>query len=248
MKNKISQIAWSAVYLAQSKGIGSDLFNDVGNRFFKFSDTSPAGSRTGENLVKSAINILLLFAAAIAVVYLVIGGFQYVAARGNEEATEKAKKTITGSIIGLVVIVMAFAIVTIISSLLTKAPGVNAPAGTQPQDQPGQPPASPAAFNFTDNTGGIPLQCPINNTCNRVIGVLSGGTKTYIPRSGTNGLSVSQVEINADNGEVIIKSLSSDTEVAKPYTVTFWDSSQPTQAISITFTVNFSPASAGRSL
>lgn len=70
-------------------------------------------------LLQRIIRIFLAFAGAIAVIFLMVGGFQYIMARGNEEATEKAKKTITGAIIGIVIIVMAFAIVLIVNELLT---------------------------------------------------------------------------------------------------------------------------------
>ena len=71
-------------------------------------------------LLQRIITIFLYFAGGIAVLFLMVGGFQYVAARGNEEATEKAKKTITGAIIGIIIIVMAFAIVAIVNNLLTR--------------------------------------------------------------------------------------------------------------------------------
>ena|SRR3989344_8328320 len=70
------------------------------------------------DLVVQIITILLEFAAAIAVIFLLVGGFQYIAARGNEEQTEKAKRTISGAIIGIVIIVMSYAIVAIVNNLL----------------------------------------------------------------------------------------------------------------------------------
>jgi amino acid transporter len=70
-------------------------------------------------LLGRIIKIFLTFAGAIAVIFLIIGGFQYISARGNEEAMEKAKKTITGAVIGIIIIVMAFAIVLIVNNLLT---------------------------------------------------------------------------------------------------------------------------------
>ena len=74
-------------------------------------------------LLTRAIGWMLYFAGGIAVLFLLVGGFQYIAARGNEEATEKAKKTITGAVIGIVIIIMAYAIVTIVSNLVTRNPG-----------------------------------------------------------------------------------------------------------------------------
>lgn len=78
-----------------------------------------------DTLLERVISWLLYFAGGIAVLFLLVGGFQYISARGNEEATEKAKKTITGAIIGIVIIVMAFAIIAIISNLVTTAPPTN---------------------------------------------------------------------------------------------------------------------------
>lgn len=74
---------------------------------------------TFKALLVKIVQIFLEFAGAIAVIFLVIGGFQYIASRGNEEAMEKAKKSITAAIIGIVIIVMAFAIVTIVNNLLS---------------------------------------------------------------------------------------------------------------------------------
>lgn len=71
-----------------------------------------------QELLVQIVQIFLEFAGAIAVIFLVIGGFQYIASRGNEEAMEKAKKSITAAVIGIVIIVMAYAIVAIINNLL----------------------------------------------------------------------------------------------------------------------------------
>lgn len=81
------------------------------------------GGQTGITRVSDfiifIINILLALAGLVAVLFLVIGGFQYIASRGNEEATEAAKKTIFNAIIGIVVIILAFVIVRVISNALT---------------------------------------------------------------------------------------------------------------------------------
>ncbi len=53
-------------------------------------------------------------------IFLIVGGYRYIIARGNEEMMEAAKKTITGAIIGIIVIVISFAIVAIINNLLTR--------------------------------------------------------------------------------------------------------------------------------
>lgn len=77
------------------------------------------GVSTATQLVIRVINILLAIAGLIAVIFLIIGGFKYITSGGNEETAEAAKKTITNAIIGIVVIILAFVIVTVISNALS---------------------------------------------------------------------------------------------------------------------------------
>ncbi len=64
------------------------------------------------------INIALAIAGLVAVLFLIIGGFRYITAAGNEEAGASAKKIITQSIIGIVIIILSFVIVRVISNAL----------------------------------------------------------------------------------------------------------------------------------
>lgn len=80
-----------------------------------------AGTKSLSELLIKVIQILLTFAGIIAVSALVIGGFWYITSGGNEELAEKGKKAIINAIIGLVVVILAYAIVTIISATLTGA-------------------------------------------------------------------------------------------------------------------------------
>ena len=56
-------------------------------------DESPAGSRSFGALVTVILNIFLLAAGSISVIFFMIGGVRYVTARGNEEGAAGAKKT-----------------------------------------------------------------------------------------------------------------------------------------------------------
>lgn len=84
-----------------------------------------AGSAKLLDLIFAVIGYLLLLAGVIAVGMLVIGGFFWMTAAGNEEQAEKGKKTLTNAIIGLVVVIMAYAIVKVITSTLTGAPAAS---------------------------------------------------------------------------------------------------------------------------
>ena len=73
-------------------------------------------------LLSDIIKILLSFAGVIGVIFLILGGYRYIASQGNEEGMEKAKKTIMGALIGIVLIILSFAVVAIINNLLVKGP------------------------------------------------------------------------------------------------------------------------------
>ena len=56
----------------------------------------------------------------IAVAFIIIGGFRYITSAGNEEAAEGGKKMITDAIIGLVVIILSYTIITVIMNALVR--------------------------------------------------------------------------------------------------------------------------------
>lgn len=109
-----------------------------------------AGEYGFDDLIIRVIQIALYFAGAIALVFLIIGGFQYIASRGNEEAMEKAKKTITGAVMGIVIIIMSYAIVAIVNNLVVE--GVSS-GGTSsgPTCEDGECYGGPNAGNFCSN-------------------------------------------------------------------------------------------------
>lgn len=71
-------------------------------------------------ILQNIVKFILAIAFIIAVIFLVVGGFRYIVSQGNEEAVEKAKGTITNAIIGIVVIVLAWIILTVVLNLIGK--------------------------------------------------------------------------------------------------------------------------------
>ncbi|HOZ55641.1 MAG: TrbC/VIRB2 family protein [Parcubacteria group bacterium ADurb.Bin316] len=66
---------------------------------------------------EAAVNIvtyLMTFLGIIAVIVILYGGFLWLTAGGNEDRVGSAKKTIIAGIIGLVIIIAAYAIVQIV--------------------------------------------------------------------------------------------------------------------------------------
>ncbi|MEK7656108.1 MAG: pilin [Patescibacteria group bacterium] len=71
------------------------------------------------------INVALGFLGIIAVVIVLMGGFKYMISGGNEEKVGEAKKLIVSGIIGLAIILSAWAITSfVISNLVTATQGV----------------------------------------------------------------------------------------------------------------------------
>jgi len=63
------------------------------------------------NLIQTIVNVLLFIAGAIAVVMIILGGIRYVTSNGDQAQVKAAKDTILYSVVGLIVALLAFAIV-----------------------------------------------------------------------------------------------------------------------------------------
>lgn len=66
------------------------------------------------DLVGIIINVILFIAGAVAVVMIIIGGIKYIISNGNDTMVTSAKHTIMYAVIGLIIVLLAFAIVNFI--------------------------------------------------------------------------------------------------------------------------------------
>lgn len=77
-----------------------------------------AGQTGGEGSLRSIIlnivNFILIFLGLIAVIMIIYGGITYVTSAGNNENVEKAKKIIMYAIIGIIIVLISFALVNTI--------------------------------------------------------------------------------------------------------------------------------------
>jgi hypothetical protein len=60
--------------------------------------------------IMEIINVVLQFLAVIFVVLIIISGYQWMTAGGNEEQVTKAKKNLSNAVIGLVIILASWSI------------------------------------------------------------------------------------------------------------------------------------------
>jgi hypothetical protein len=65
-------------------------------------------------IVLAIINFALGFLGLLAVIMVIYGGFLYVSSAGNEENVNKAKKILLYAVLGIVVILVSFALVNTI--------------------------------------------------------------------------------------------------------------------------------------
>ena len=79
---------------------------------------APTGATDLGDIIVKVINFFLLFAGAVAILFLIIGGFRYVVSAGNPDQVEGAKKTIMYAIVGLIIIFIAFALVQVVQQQL----------------------------------------------------------------------------------------------------------------------------------
>lgn len=61
-------------------------------------------------VVALIFNVIIQLSAAIFLVMLLFGGFTYLTAGANEESTEKAKKIMINSVVGLIIVTAAYGV------------------------------------------------------------------------------------------------------------------------------------------
>jgi hypothetical protein len=76
---------------------------------------SEGSSREGAaKQVQGVINLILMLLGILAVIMIIIGGYRYVTANGDEGSVKQGKDTILYSCIGLVLAIMSYGIVNFI--------------------------------------------------------------------------------------------------------------------------------------
>ena len=62
--------------------------------------------------------IILRVVGLLAVAFIIYGGFQYITSGVNEELAEQGKKTLQNAVIGLIIIILSYVIVSVIINAL----------------------------------------------------------------------------------------------------------------------------------
>lgn len=91
--------------------------NDVGQAY---GQTGPAPSADYDIriIIARLIRVVLELLGLIALVIIIVAGFRWMLANGDEEKVEEAKRQLTNGVIGLIIILAAFAVATFVINQL----------------------------------------------------------------------------------------------------------------------------------
>ena len=84
------------------------------------SPVTPSGDLSIASVLSTVISWILGLAGGVAVLFLILGGLQYITSSGNKDKAEVAKQTILYAVIGLIVIALSFVIVAFVSQNVGK--------------------------------------------------------------------------------------------------------------------------------
>jgi hypothetical protein len=76
------------------------------------------GQTSVNPIIQTVIQVALSFLGVIFLILMIYGGFLWMTASGNEEKVSKARKILTAAIIGLIIVIGAYAITELVMSKL----------------------------------------------------------------------------------------------------------------------------------
>ena len=80
----------------------------------KLVDGGGGSNQNLPDIITTIINVMLFIAGALAVIMIIYGGIRYITAHGDEKQVKVAKDTIVYSVVGLIIAILAYALVTFI--------------------------------------------------------------------------------------------------------------------------------------
>jgi hypothetical protein len=87
--------------------------NPASNLFVSFFSNDPG------NVMAAIARFLIGLVGVVSLFYLILGGFQYMTAGMNSDLSKSGLKTIQHSIIGLIIVILSYIIVTVVVNSLT---------------------------------------------------------------------------------------------------------------------------------
>ena len=98
----------------------TSLSGSVAAQVSKGIDTATTSEMQGKSidgkdgLIKTVVNILLWAVGILSVIMIIFSGFRYITSSGDASKTKSAQSTLIYSVVGLIVAIMAWAIVNMV--------------------------------------------------------------------------------------------------------------------------------------
>ncbi len=106
-----------AMVFAAASLVSLPVYADSRDEAQNGANLANSGGGSNQNLpdiITTIINVMLFIAAALAVIMIIYGGIRYITAHGDEKQVKVAKDTIVYSVTGLIIAILAYALVTFI--------------------------------------------------------------------------------------------------------------------------------------
>lgn len=116
-------------------GLVTVLLLPHGNTAFAFTQSMADGAQSAKGIDQATdlfgpsgtfntiTNVLLFAVGAISVIMLIIGGIRYVVSGGDSTAVQSAKNTILYAVVGIVICLLAYAVVSFVIGSFTNSGG-----------------------------------------------------------------------------------------------------------------------------
>lgn len=117
----LASLIWAVSLVAVPAVVGAqtDIFG------VNYGATTGLGQQDPRETVANIIRIALSFLGIVAVVIVLWGGVLWMTAAGNDDKVSQAKKVLFSGLIGLIIILSAFAITQFVVNQLIGATGTN---------------------------------------------------------------------------------------------------------------------------
>lgn len=125
MKKSIISIAIMACAVFGTSVLSTaSLSGSVSAQVSKGIDTATTSEMKGKSidgdkgLIKTVVNVLLWAVGVLSVIMIIFSGFRYITSSGDASKTKSAQSTLIYSVVGLIVAIMAWAIVNMVINRL----------------------------------------------------------------------------------------------------------------------------------
>lgn len=103
-----------AIFFPVSPALAVNIQNPAGEYFI----TVGGDGSFATIIVYIITRILLPLTGLVSLIFIIIGGFRYITSAGNDEAAESGKKMVTNAVIGMIIVIVSYVIITVVYNAL----------------------------------------------------------------------------------------------------------------------------------